>query len=53
MTTRMRPISWPFSPSERARVAIEFTRSAMASIARTEVATAVRPSSAWRRVSAA
>ena len=53
MTSRIRPISWPFSPSDRARVAIESTRSAMASIAATEVATAVRPSSACRSVSAA
>jgi hypothetical protein len=53
ITTRIRPISWPFSPSDSARVAIELTRSAIASMAATEVATAVRPSSACRSVSAA
>ncbi len=53
MTSRMRPISWLFSPSDSARVAIESTRSAIWSIERTEAATAWRPSSAWRSVSAA
>ena len=38
MTSRMRPISWLFSPSDSARVAIESTRSAMVSIESTDAA---------------
>ena len=46
MTSRMRPISWLFSPSDSAREAIESTRSAMLSIDSTDADTAALPCSA-------
>ncbi len=53
ITSRIRPISCDFSPSDSAREAIESTRTAMLSIDSTDALTAARPCSAYRRVSAA
>ena len=46
MTSRIRPISCDFSPSDSARLAIESTRSAIRSIDSTLAVTAERPCSA-------